>query len=397
MKVLLVNWWSVYCISTNITSNKNEHYQLSFDYWGILKGLQQQHMKIHNFSAGPAILPTPVLEEAAQAVINYEQAGLSILEMSHRSKPLVAMLEEARQLVKDLLGLSEDYEVLYLTGGASSQFYMTAMNLLQPNQTAAYVDTGTWSTKAIKEARLFGNVEMVASSKDQNYNYIPKDWTLPNPTQYLHITSNNTIYGTQYADFPTVDTLMVADMSSDIFSREFDPHRFGLIYAGAQKNLGPAGTTLVIVRKDILGQVERKIPTMLDYQTHIKKASAFNTPPVYPIYVCLLTLRWLQGQGGIKAMEKRNREKAALLYDEMDRNPFFEGTAAKEDRSIMNATFVTKDTAHEAAFLAYCEANGISGIKGHRSVGGFRASIYNAMPRESVVHLVDLMQHFKPE
>lgn len=354
-------------------------------------------MKIHNFSAGPAILPTPVLEEAAQAVINYEQAGLSILEMSHRSKPLVAMLEEARQLVKDLLGLSEDYEVLYLTGGASSQFYMTAMNLLQPNQTAAYVDTGTWSTKAIKEARLFGNVEMVASSKDQNYNYIPKDWTLPNPTQYLHITSNNTIYGTQYADFPTVDTLMVADMSSDIFSREFDPHRFGLIYAGAQKNLGPAGTTLVIVRKDILGQVERKIPTMLDYQTHIKKASAFNTPPVYPIYVCLLTLRWLQGQGGIKAMEKRNREKAALLYDEMDRNPFFEGTAAKEDRSIMNATFVTKDTAHEAAFLAYCEANGISGIKGHRSVGGFRASIYNAMPRESVVHLVDLMQHFKPE
>lgn len=354
-------------------------------------------MKIHNFSAGPAILPAPVLEEAAQAVINYEQTGLSILEMSHRSKPLVAMLEEARQLVKDLLGLSEDYEVLYLTGGASSQFYMTAMNLLQANQTAAYVDTGTWSTKAIKEARLFGNVEMVASSNDQNYNYIPKDWTLPNSTQYVHITSNNTIYGTQYAEFPTVNTMMVADMSSDIFSREFDPHRFGLIYAGAQKNLGPAGTTLVIVRKDILGRVEREVPTMLDYQTHIKKASAFNTPPVYPIYVCLLTLRWLQGQGGIKAMEKRNREKAALLYNEIDRNPFFEGTAAREDRSIMNATFITKDTAHEAAFLAYCEANGISGIKGHRSVGGFRASIYNAMPRESVAFLVELMQHFKPE
>lgn len=353
-------------------------------------------MKIHNFSAGPAILPAPVLEEAAQAVVNYNHAGLSILEMSHRSKPLVAMLEEARQLVKDLLGLSEDYEVLYLTGGASSQFYMTAMNLLQADQTAAYVDTGTWSSKAIKEARLFGNIEMIASSKAQNYNYIPKDWTLPEATQYLHITSNNTIYGTQYADFPRIEPMLVADMSSDIFSRVFDVNPFGLIYAGAQKNLGPAGTTLVIVRKDILGKVEREIPTMLDYRTHIKKASAFNTPPVYPIYVCLLTLRWLQGQGGIKAMEKRNREKAALLYNEIDRNPFFEGTAAQEDRSIMNVTFVPKDSVYEAPFLAYCEANGISGIKGHRSVGGFRASIYNAMPRESVAHLVDLMQHFKP-
>lgn len=354
-------------------------------------------MKIHNFSAGPGILAASVLEEAAKAVKNYENEGLSILEMSHRSKPLVAMLEEARQLVKDLLGLGEDYEVLYLTGGASSQFFMVPMNLLNEQETAAYVDTGTWSTKAIKEVSNFGKVEVVGSSKDKNFSYIPKGWEVPDGAKYLHITSNNTIYGTRYADFPEVDTTLVCDMSSDIFSREFDATKFGLIYAGAQKNLGPAGTTLVIVRKDILGTVERNIPTMLDYTTHIKKASSFNTPPVYPIYVCLLTLRWLQANGGVKAMEKRNQEKAALLYAEIDRNPYFEGTAAVEDRSIMNVTFVAKDEAYEEAFLAYCTANGISGIKGHRSVGGFRASIYNAMPLESVQYLVELMQNFKPE
>ncbi|MFK7795968.1 MAG: 3-phosphoserine/phosphohydroxythreonine transaminase [Aureispira sp.] len=354
-------------------------------------------MKIHNFSAGPAILDSSVLEEAAGAVENYDNQGLSILEMSHRSKPLVAMLEEAHQLVKDLLKLGDDYEVLYLTGGASSQFYMAPMNLLNEGDTAAYVDTGAWSTKAIKEAGHFGNVAVLGSSKDKNFSYIPKDWEAPADTKYLHLTSNNTIYGTRYAEFPKVDAPIVCDMSSDIFSREFDVTQFGLIYAGAQKNLGPAGTTLVIVRKDLLGKVERNIPTMLDYNTHIKKGSAFNTPPVYPIYVCLLTLRWLQANGGVKAMEKRNKEKAALLYAEIDSNPYFKGTAAVEDRSIMNVTFVTKDKAHEDAFLAYCTANGVSGIKGHRSVGGFRASIYNAMPLSSVEYLVDLIQNFKPE
>lgn len=354
-------------------------------------------MKIHNFSAGPGILAASVLEEAARAVENYENEGLSILEMSHRSKSLVAMLDESRQLVKDLLGLSEDYEVLYLTGGASSQFFMVPMNLLNEQETAAYVDTGTWSTKAIKEVTNFGKVAVVGSSEDKNFSYIPKGWEVPQGAKYVHITSNNTIFGTRYAEFPKVDTTLVCDMSSDIFSREFDASQFGLIYAGAQKNMGPAGTTLVIVRKDILGTVERNIPTMLDYRVHIKKESSFNTPPVYPIFVCLLTLRWLQANGGIKAMEKRNKEKADLLYAEIDRNPYFEGTAAKEDRSIMNVAFVAKDKAYEGAFLAYCDANGISGLKGHRSVGGFRASIYNAMPLESVQYLVELMQHFKPE
>lgn len=354
-------------------------------------------MKIHNFSAGPGILAASVLEEAARAVENYENEGLSILEMSHRSKPLVTMLNEARQLVKDLLGVGDDYEVLYLTGGASSQFFMVPMNLLNEQETAAYVDTGTWSTKAIKEVANFGKVAVVGSSKDKNFSYIPKDWAAPADAKYLHITSNNTIYGTRYAEFPKVANTLVCDMSSDIFSREFDATQFGLIYAGAQKNLGPAGTTLVIVRKDILGTVERNIPTMLDYRTHIKKASSFNTPPVYPIYVCLLTLRWLQANGGVKAMEKRNQEKADLLYTEIDQNPYFEGTAAHEDRSLMNVTFVAKNKTYEDLFLAYCTANGVSGIKGHRSVGGFRASIYNAMPLESVQHLVDLMKNFKPE
>jgi len=354
-------------------------------------------MKIHNFSAGPAILPQVVIDEAAKAAQSYENAGLSILEMSHRSKEMAAMMTEAQQLVKDLLNLGDDYSVLFLTGGASSQFFMIPMNLLNEGEKACYVDTGAWSAKAIKEVSNFGDVEVLASSKETVYNYLPKDWAVPADAKYLHITSNNTIYGTQYQSYPKTDALLIADMSSDIFSREFDATQFDLIYAGAQKNLGPAGTTLVIVRNEILGKVSRNIPTMLDYQTHIKKASAFNTPPVYPIYVCLLTLRWIQGQGGLKAMEKRNQEKAALLYDEIDRNPFFKGTAAVEDRSLMNVTFVANNKAHEEAFLAYCTANGISGIKGHRSVGGFRASIYNAMPMESVAHLVSLVQNFKPE
>ncbi|MCP4443016.1 MAG: 3-phosphoserine/phosphohydroxythreonine transaminase [Aureispira sp.] len=354
-------------------------------------------MKKHNFSAGPAILPAAVIEEAAQAVTNYENVGLSLLEMSHRSKEVATFMTEAEELVKSLLGLGDDYAVLFLTGGASSQFYMVPMNLLGENETAAYVDTGAWSAKAIKEVSNFGNVEVLASSKETTYNYIPKGYEIPRNAKYLHITSNNTIYGTQYHDYPETDALLIADMSSDIFSRPFDASKFALIYAGAQKNLGPAGTTLVIVRKDILGKIERSIPTMLDYQTHIKKNSAFNTPPVYPIYVCLLTLRWLQAQGGLKAVEAKNKKKADLLYAEIDRNPFFEGTAALEDRSWMNVPFVCKNKDHEAAFMDYCTANGISGVKGHRSVGGFRASIYNAMPYESVEFLVELMKNFKPE
>jgi phosphoserine aminotransferase len=354
-------------------------------------------MKIHNFSAGPAILPQSVLAEAAKAVESYGNVGLSILEMSHRSKEMAGVMDEAVSLVKELLHLGDDYSVLFMTGGASSQFYMIPMNLLNENEKACYVDTGAWSHKAIPEVSNFGEVEVLASSEETTFNYIPKGWKVPADAKYLHITTNNTIYGTQFHDIPETDALLIADMSSEIFSREIDANKFDLIYAGAQKNLGPAGTTLVIVRNEILGKVTRNIPTMLDYNTHIKKNSAFNTPPVYPIYVCMLTLRWLKENGGIKAIEAYNKKKAGLLYDEIDRNPLFKGTAALEDRSLMNVTFVTVDKAQEAGFMEYCISNGCSGIKGHRSVGGFRASIYNAMPIESVAFLVKLMQDFKSE
>jgi len=354
-------------------------------------------MKVHNFSAGPAILPQTVIEQASKAVIDYNNTGLSFLEMSHRSKAFVAILEEARSLTKQLLGLGDDYTVLFLTGGASSQFFMVPMNLLNENETACYVNSGRWSDKAIKEAKHFGKVKVLASSKEDNFSYIPKEWTTPDDAKYIHLTSNNTVHGTQYHTFPDKkDALLVADMSSDIFSYQFDATQFDLIYAGAQKNLGPAGTTLVIIKKDILGKVSRTIPTMLDYQTHVKKDSAFNTPPTYPIYVCLLTLRWIQANGGVGAMEKNNKAKAQLLYDEIDRNPHFKGMVAEEDRSRMNAIFTVTDKAHEEAFLQYCAANNISGIKGHRSLGGFRASMYNALPKESVAYLVDLMKNFKP-
>jgi phosphoserine aminotransferase len=356
-------------------------------------------MKVHNFSAGPAILPQSVLEEAAQAVVNFQNLNLSILEVSHRSKEIVAVVDEAKSMVKSLFSLGDDYEVLFLTGGASSQFFMVPMNLLNENETACYIDTGTWSTKAIKEAKNFGKVEVLASSAEENFTFIPKDYQIPANAKYLHITTNNTVRGTQFHAIPEVPEgcLLIADMSSDIFSRPVDGNKFDLIYAGAQKNMGPAGVTLVIVRKSILGKVNRVIPTMLDYQTHIKKDSMFNTPPVYPIYVSMLTLRWVQAMGGLLAMEKRNKAKAELLYAEIDRNPYFKGTTAVEDRSLMNVTFVADTPEHEAAFMEYCAANQVSGIKGHRSVGGFRASIYNAMDIDSVQHLVDLMQNFKPE
>ena len=351
--------------------------------------------KKHNFSAGPAILPAPVLQQAAAAVTDFGGMGLSILEISHRSAPFVAVLEESSALVKELLGLDDEWAVLFLTGGASSQFFMTAMNLLNDDQTACYVDTGTWSSKAIKEADAFGKVNVIASSQDKNFSYIPKDFSIPEDAAYLHLTSNNTIYGTQYHSWPATSVPFVCDMSSDIFSRPIDPNRYNLIYAGAQKNLGPAGTTLVIVRKDILGKVNRRIPTMLDYRTHIKKDSSFNTPPVYPIYVCMLTLRWIKEQGGLTAMEQHNVQKGKLIYDEIDRNACFEGVAATADRSLMNVTFVMKNPDMENSFLANCKEAGCVGVKGHRSVGGFRASIYNAMPMASVEVLVEVMRDFE--
>lgn len=351
-------------------------------------------MKKHNFYAGPAILPKSVMAQASQAALEFEGTGLSILEISHRSKEFAAVLDEAASSTKELLGLSDDFEVLFLTGGASSQFYMTAMNLLPSNGKACYVDTGAWSTKALKEAKLFGGVEVLASSKDANYTYIPKGYEIPKDATYLHLTSNNTIFGTQYQNLPDTSVPIVCDMSSDIFSRPLDVNRYGLIYAGAQKNLGPAGVTLVIVRKDMLNKVDRAIPTMLDYNTHIKKGSAFNTPPAFPIYVSMLTMRWLKAKGGLAAVQAANEEKAALLYKEIDDNALFEGTAKVADRSLMNVTFALKDSETGDAFLEACTDAGCIGVKGHRSVGGFRASIYNAMPKSGVQALVDVMKDF---
>ncbi|MEN0048575.1 MAG: 3-phosphoserine/phosphohydroxythreonine transaminase [Bacteroidota bacterium] len=351
-------------------------------------------MQVHNFSAGPAILPKSVMAEAGQACVDFKGKGLSILEISHRSAEFKPVLEEAESLTRELLSIGDDYGVIFLQGGASSQFFMAAMNLLGSGETAAYVDTGAWSTKAIKEAKLFGNVEAVASSKDKNYTYIPKDYELPSTTKYLHITSNNTVRGTQYASYPEVAIPLVSDSSSDIFSREIDISKFGLIYAGAQKNMGPAGATLVIVKKDLLGKLERQIPTMLDYRTHIEKGSAFNTPPVFPIYVSMLNLRWVKAQGGVEAMSKRNAAKAKLIYEAIDASPLFDCPNAVEDRSTMNAVFVIKNPDLEADFMAACKAANCSGVKGHRSVGGFRASMYNAMGIKSVQTLVEVMNDF---
>ena len=354
-------------------------------------------MKKHNFSAGPAILPASVLEQASQAALDFNGMGLSILEISHRSPEFSAVLDETEILVRDLISLSEDYAVLFLQGGASSQFFMTAMNLLGENEMAAYADTGSWSAKAIKEARNFGKVEVVASSKEQNYTFIPKGYEVPASAKYLHLTSNNTIFGTQYHSWPETKVPFVADMSSDIFSRPIDVERYDLIYAGAQKNIGPAGLTLVIVRKEALGKVSRTIPTMLDYRTHVSKKSTFNTPPVFPIYVAMLTFRWIKASGGLEAMAVKNAAKAQLLYQEVDANPLFLGTVTdKADRSHMNPTFVMAPGKEnlQAPFLEMCKEAGCVGVKGHRSVGGFRASMYNAMDIESVQVLVDVMKAF---
>ncbi len=353
-------------------------------------------MKKHNFFAGPAVLPEAVKKQAGEAALSLdEMGGLSILEISHRSTFFSDVMEEAQSLVKELLGLGDDFDVMFLTGGASSQFYMVPLNILGSNESAAFVDTGTWSTKAIKEAHRYGNISIIADSKDKNFSYIPKDYDIPTDLRYLHLTSNNTIYGTQLKSLPETNVPIVCDMSSDIFSRKIDPSRYDIIYAGAQKNLGPAGTTIVITRKGILGKTDRDIPTMLDYQTHINKGSMFNTPPVYPVYVCYLTLKWLKELGGVENMAEKNHEKGHLLYDEIDRNPCFEGTVNKEDRSLMNACFLLKDSSKDDIFLKMCDDAGIMGIKGHRSVGGFRASIYNALSKESVQVLVDVMKAFE--
>ena len=351
-------------------------------------------MKKHNFSAGPAILPQEVLQQAAAAIQELDGIGLSLIEISHRSKEFVAIMEEAQQLALRLLGLeNKGYRALFLQGGASLQFLMVAYNLLEHK--AGYLNTGTWSTKAIKEAQLFGEVEELASSKDKNFSYIPKDYAISSDLDYIHLTTNNTIFGTQIKELPVAAAPLVADMSSDIFSWNMDYSKFDLLYAGAQKNMGPAGTTLVVVKESILGKVSRSIPAMLDYRVHLDKDSMFNTPPVFAVYTSLLNMRWVDQQGGIAAVEAQNRKKAELLYNEIDRNSAFKGFAAPEDRSIMNATFNLSDPDTAALFDRLWQENGISGLKGHRSVGGYRASIYNAMPLESVQLLVDCMQAFE--
>lgn len=352
-------------------------------------------MQIHNFSAGPCVLPKSVMAKAAESVVNYNNSGLSIIEMSHRSKDFVEVMDKSNALVKELLNVPEDYEVLFLQGGASLQFYMSALNLLPENDKAGYINTGTWSNKAIKEAKKVGNIIEVASSKDKNYNYIPKGIKLTDQLNYLHYTSNNTIFGTQFKDLPSKDVRLVCDMSSDIMSQPVDVSKYDLIYAGAQKNVGPAGVTIVIVKKDVLGKTGRDIPSMLDYQIHIDKESMFNTPPCFSIYTSMLNMEWLKELGGVQAIEKVNREKSNLLYSEIDRNKLFEGTAAKEDRSVMNPTFILKDDSLNEEFLQMSINAGISGIKGHRSVGGFRASMYNALELESVQVLVDVMKEFE--
>lgn len=351
-------------------------------------------MKKHNFSAGPCILPQEVLLKASAAVMDLDNSGLSLIEISHRSPAFVAVMEKARSLALELLGLEgKGYTALFLHGGASLEFLMVAYNLLEKK--AGYLNTGTWSDNAIKEAKLFGEVVEVGSSKDENFRYIPKGYTVPSGLDYLHLTSNNTIFGTQMKEFPKTDAPLVCDMSSDIFSRELDFSQFGLIYAGAQKNMGPAGTTLVVVKNDILGKVSRKIPSMLDYQVHIAKDSMFNTPAVFPVYTSMLTLEWLKNLGGIPAIAEINDKKAQLIYSEIDLNPVFVGFANKEDRSTMNVTFNLTDEKLKEPFDAMCKEAGINGLNGHRSVGGYRASMYNALSLESVGVLVDIMSEME--
>lgn len=351
-------------------------------------------MKKHNFSAGPCVLPQEVFKQASDAILNFNDSGLSLIEISHRSKDFVDVMEEARALALELLGLEgKGYKALFLQGGASLQFLMVAYNLLEKK--AGYLNTGTWSSKSIQEAALFGEVVEVGSSKDKNFNYIPKGFAVPSDLDYLHITTNNTIFGTQVKHIPEVNMPLIADMSSDIFSRQLNFADFDLIYAGAQKNMGPAGTTLVVINEDILGKVTRAIPSMLDYEAHLSKGSMYNTPPVFAVYTSLLTMRWLKGQGGIAGIEKENDKKAKLIYSEIDINPLFQGYAAIEDRSNMNATFTLIEDNLKESFDAMVKEANINGINGHRSVGGYRASMYNALSLNSVGTLVDVMSELE--
>ena len=353
-------------------------------------------MKKHNYSAGTCILPQDVFEKSAQAILNFNNSDLSLLEISHRSKDFIKIMDEARALALELLGLEgKGYQALFLHGGASLEFLMVPSNLMKVDGKAAYLDTGTWANNAIKEAKLFGETIVVASSKDQNYNNIPSDYSIPTDANYFHCTSNNTIFGTQMKSFPKANIPIVCDMSSDIFSRTLDFSQFDLIYAGAQKNMGAAGTTLVIVKEEILGKSGRNIPSFLDYEKHIKAESMFNTPAVFSVYTCLLTLQWLKNKGGISEIEKNNEAKANLLYNEIDRNPLFYGTANQNDRSNMNATFLLVDEKNQERFDMMWKEAGISGLAGHRSVGGYRASMYNALPLESVQVLVDVMKELE--
>lgn len=349
-------------------------------------------MKIHNFSAGPGILPPEVLRKASESALNYNNTGLSLLEMSHRSPEFEQVMANARSLAKELLNLGDEYEAIFLQGGASLQFYMVPLNLLKSK--AAYVNTGNWASEAIAEARKVGNVEVIASSEDRKFVYIPSEFDMPKDADYVHITSNNTIYGTQWKSFPQTDIPLVCDMSSDIFSRKIPADQFSLIYAGAQKNMGPAGTTLVVFRKDILGKTERTLPKMLDYELQYKKDSMFNTPPVFSVYVSMLTMQWIKDNGGIEWIEALNNLKAQFFYDELDSNPLFEGTVDKASRSYMNATFILKNKAIEKDFESMLKQEGISGLKGHRSVGGYRCSMYNALPLESIKVLTNVMREF---
>ena len=356
---------------------------------------QLYSMEIHNFSAGPCILPPEVMQEASQAVLDFNGMGLSLIEISHRSKEFVAVMEEARSLVKSLLGLPERFDVLFLQGGASLGFLTAAYNFLPEGGAAAYVDTGTWANKAIKEAKHAGTAHVIGSSKATNYDRIPALDSAPSGSAYLHYTSNNTIFGTQFSGVPSADVPLIADMSSDIFSRKFNPEAFHMIYAGAQKNMGPAGTVMYAFDRDAVGKTGRSIPSYLDLAVHASKDSMFNTPPVFPIYVSMLTMRWMHALGGVEAMEARNQRKSNLIYQEIDRNALFEGHATMDSRSNMNATFRLKDDALGTAFDALWKEAGINGLKGHRSVGGYRASMYNALSESSVQVLVDVMKELE--
>jgi phosphoserine aminotransferase len=352
-------------------------------------------MKMHNFNSGPSILPNEVVEKAAAAIHNFNNTGLSILEIGHRTSWFIDALTEARNIVRSLMELNDEHEILFLHGGASTQFMQVPMNLLDENATAAYCNNGIWGTKAIKEAKLFGNAIEVSSSKDRNHTYIPKQFDVPSNAAYLHFTTNNTVEGTQWHTLPETNIPLVADMSSDIFSRPFPYNKFGLIYAGAQKNMGAAGVNLVVIRKDVLGKISRAIPTIMDYRVHIENDSLLNTPPVFAVYVSLLTLQWIQKEGGLREMEMRAHERANLLYSYLDESKLFKPKVDKEDRSLMNAVFTIDDPNTEEKFLQTCKENGMIGVKGHRSVGGLRISMYNALPISSVQALIDMMKAFE--